>query len=47
MKTEIDLAGEKEPLLTNTSFFNKSKVKFLQIKARHHRTKMMTKQEKR
>ena len=47
MKTEIGLVGEKELLLTNTSFFNKSKVKFLQIKARHHRTKMMTKQEKR
>ena len=47
MKTEIDLVGEKEPLLTNTSFLNKSKVKFLQIKARHYKTKMLTKQEKR
>ena len=30
--TEIDLAGEKKAFLTNTSFLNKGKVKFLQIK---------------
>ena len=32
MTTEIDLVGEKQPFLQNTSFLNKGKVKFLQIK---------------
>ena len=32
MATEIDLVRVKKPFLTNTSFLNKGKVKFLQIK---------------
>ena len=32
MTTEIDLIGEKQPFLTNTSFWNDGKIKFLQIK---------------
>ena len=32
MTAEINLIGEKEPLLTNTPFLNEGKVKFLQIK---------------
>ena len=32
MTTEIDLAEEKYPFLTNTSFLNKGKVTFLQKK---------------
>ena len=32
MATEIDLVGEKQPFLTDTSFLKKGKVKFLQIK---------------
>ena len=37
--TEIDLIGEKQPLLTNEPFFNESKVKFLQIKQNNIRQK--------
>ena len=32
MTTEIDLAGEKQLLFMNSSFLNKGKVEFLQIK---------------
>ena len=39
MTTEIDLIGEKKPFLTNTSFLNEGKVKFLQIKQDNIRQK--------
>ena len=32
MTTETDVVWEKQTLLTNTTFLNKGKVKFLQIK---------------
>ena len=41
MTSDIDLAGEKQAFLTNTSFLNKGKVKFL--KARHYERKMLPK----
>ena len=47
MTTEMDLAGEKQPFLTNTSFMNKGKVKFLQIKQDTIRQKYCQKHEKR
>ena len=47
MTTEIDLVGEKWPFLTNTSFFNKDKVKFLKIKQDTIRQKCCQKHEKR
>ena len=31
MMTEINLVGEKEPFLTNTSLLNKGKIEFQQI----------------
>ena len=43
MTTEIDLAGEKKLFLTNKSFLDKDKVKFLQIKRRHYKTKVLPK----
>ena len=47
MTTETDLVGEKQPFLTNTSFLNKSKVKFLQIKQDTIKQKHCQKYEKR
>ena len=45
--TENDLVREKEPFLTKTSFLNKDKVKFLQIKQETIRQKCCQKHEKR
>ena len=47
MTTETDLVGEKQPFLTNTFFFNKGKVKSLQIKQDTIRQKCCQKHEKR
>ena len=47
MTTVIDLVGEKQPFLTNTSFLNKCKVKFLQIKQNTITQKCCQEHEKR
>ena len=46
MTIVIDLVVEKQPFLTNTSFLNKDKVKFLQIKQDTIRPKCCQKHEK-
>ena len=46
MTTEIDLAGEKQLLFMNSSFLNKGKVEFLQIKEDTIRQKCCQKRRK-
>ena len=45
MATEIDLVRKKQPSLRNTSFLNKGKLKFLQIKQATTRQKCHQKRE--